>query len=49
MTDVIGPLLEKKKVVSFPIHEYWIDIGKVEDFQQAHVEYKEVFGRRTRQ
>jgi dTDP-glucose pyrophosphorylase len=47
MTDVISPLLEKKKVVSFPIHEYWIDIGKVEDYQQAHEEYKEVFGQRT--
>ena len=47
MTDVIRPLLEKKKVVSFPIHEYWIDIGKIEDFQQAHGEYETVFGRRT--
>ena len=47
MTDVISPLLEKKKVVSFPIHEYWIDIGKIEDYQQAHGEYEEVFGRRT--
>ena len=47
MTDVIGPLLEKKKVVSFPIHEYWIDIGKIEDYQQAHGEYEDIFGRRT--
>ena len=45
MTDVIGPLLEKKKVMSFPIHEYWIDIGKIEDYQQAHGEYDEIFGR----
>ena len=47
MTDVIIPLLEQKKVSSFPIHEYWIDIGKVEDYQQAHVEYEEIFGQRT--
>ena len=47
MTDVISPLLEKKKVVSFPIHEYWIDIGKVEDYQKAHGEYEEVFGQKT--
>lgn len=47
MTDVIIPLLEKKRVLSFPIHEYWIDIGKIEDYQQAHGEYEEVFGRRT--
>ena len=45
--DVIRPLLEKKKVVSFPIHEYWIDIGNIEDFQQANGEYERVFGRRT--
>ena len=45
MTDVINPLLELKKVVSFPIHEYWIDIGKIEDFQQAHGEYNTVFGK----
>ena len=47
MTDVIIPLLEQKKVSSFPIHEYWIDIGKVEDYHQALGEYEEVFGRRT--
>ncbi len=43
MTDVISPLLKQKKVVSFPIHEYWIDIGKIEDFQQAHGEYETVY------
>jgi NDP-sugar pyrophosphorylase family protein len=45
MTDVIGPLLEKKKVASFPIHEYWIDIGKIEDLRQAHGEFETVFGK----
>ena len=45
MTDLITPLLEKKKVASFPIHEYWIDIGKVEDLRQAHGEYETVFGK----
>ena len=43
MTDVINPLLKQKKVASFPIHEYWVDIGKIEDFQQAHGEYETVF------
>jgi NDP-sugar pyrophosphorylase family protein len=43
MTDLISPLLDQKKVVSFPIHEYWIDIGKLEDYQQAHLEYEEIF------
>ena len=47
MTDLIISLIEKKRVSSFPIHEYWIDIGKVEDYQNARVEYEEVFGQRT--
>ena len=45
MTDVISPLLEQKKVASFPIHEYWIDIGRVEDFHQANGEYETIFGK----
>ena len=36
MTDLIAQLLtEKRKVVSFPIHEYWLDIGQPEDYQKA--------------
>ncbi|HIP14924.1 MAG TPA: CBS domain-containing protein [Sulfurimonas autotrophica] len=31
------------KTVSFPIHEYWLDIGRVSDFEQAQVAYKEIF------
>ena len=45
MTDVISPLLEQKKVASFPIHEYWIDIGSIEDFHQANGEYQEIFSK----
>ena len=45
MTGVISPLLEQKKVFSFPIHEYWIDIGKIKNFQQAHGEFEAVFGK----
>ena len=36
MTDLIARLLEGgKRVVSFPIHEYWIDIGQHADYHQA--------------
>jgi dTDP-glucose pyrophosphorylase len=49
MTDVISPLLEKKNVVSFPIHEYWIDIGNLENYHKARGDYEEVFGQQTRQ
>jgi dTDP-glucose pyrophosphorylase len=36
MTDLIERLLTKgKKVVSFPIIEYWLDVGNPSDYQQA--------------
>jgi len=45
MTDLIGKLLDKdKKVGSFPIHEYWLDIGEKDDYQKANGEYSEYFG-----
>jgi NDP-sugar pyrophosphorylase family protein len=33
----------KGRVAVFPIREYWLDIGRMEDFEQAHAEFKEVF------
>ena len=38
--DIIADNL---KSVSFPIHEYWLDIGRMEEFEQAQNEYNEVF------
>lgn len=39
MTDLIGRLIEdSRRVVSFPISEYWIDIGKVEDYDKARAD-----------
>ncbi|MCH8923493.1 MAG: nucleotidyltransferase family protein, partial [Planctomycetes bacterium] len=36
MTDLIQRLVaEGKTVVSFPIHEYWLDIGQPDDYQRA--------------
>lgn len=32
-----------KRVVGFPMHEYWIDVGRLEDFQRAANEYNDVF------
>ena len=34
---------EKLKSISFPIHEYWLDIGRIEEFHKANSEYGEVF------
>jgi dTDP-glucose pyrophosphorylase len=34
---------EKKKAISFPIREYWLDIGQMSDFHRANAEYHGVF------
>ena len=34
---------EKLKSISFPIHEYWLDIGRIEEFEKANDEFYEVF------
>lgn len=36
MTDLIAHLIALgRRVVSFPIHEYWLDIGRLGDYEQA--------------
>ncbi len=32
-------IVENKKVCAFPIHEYWIDIGSMDDFNNAQEDY----------
>ncbi|MDC1068932.1 nucleotidyltransferase family protein [Candidatus Kapabacteria bacterium] len=34
---------QKKTTISFPIREYWLDIGRIEEYEKANTEYKEVF------
>lgn len=34
---------DEKKVLSFPLHEYWLDIGRMSDFQKAQDEYSIIF------
>lgn len=36
-------IVEKLKSISFPIREYWLDIGRVEEYEKANNEYHEVF------
>jgi NDP-sugar pyrophosphorylase family protein len=33
----------KEKTVSFPLKEYWLDIGRLEDFKKANIDYQTVF------
>jgi len=34
---------QEKKTVSFPIREYWLDIGRMDEYEKANREYHEVF------
>ncbi len=45
MPDLIKIALEKRlKVLPFYLHEYWIDIGKPDDYQRANLEFENYFG-----
>ncbi|MBN2866886.1 MAG: nucleotidyltransferase family protein, partial [Thiotrichales bacterium] len=37
-------IAQKKNTLSFLIHEYWLDIGRMNEYEQANREYSEVFG-----
>jgi len=44
MPTLFETIIENKmKSVSFPIREYWLDIGRLEEFEKANNEYSEVF------
>jgi dTDP-glucose pyrophosphorylase/predicted transcriptional regulator len=44
MPDLLTALIgSDATVASFPIHEYWIDIGRLEDLNQASNEFADVF------
>lgn len=36
-------ITKKQSVISFPIREYWLDIGRLSDYEQANNEYMSVF------
>jgi NDP-sugar pyrophosphorylase family protein len=42
-TDLMEKLIEEnKKVVSYPLLGYWLDIGKHEDFEKAQIDIKQI-------
>jgi len=44
MPTLINHLLEEQlHIASFPLHEYWIDIGHIRDFEQARTDYEIFF------
>jgi NDP-sugar pyrophosphorylase family protein len=34
---------ENKNAISFPLREYWLDIGRIDEYKKANEEYDEVF------
>jgi dTDP-glucose pyrophosphorylase len=36
-------IIENKNTISFPLREYWLDIGGIEEYKKANEEYNEVF------
>ncbi len=44
MPDLFNELIQAKhNVISFPIREYWLDIGHINEYKRANEEYNEVF------
>jgi len=44
MTSLFDKVIRKKyKAISFPIREYWLDIGRHSEFQEANTNYKNIF------
>jgi len=36
-------IIKEKGILPFPIDEYWLDIGRIEEYERANKEYLEVF------
>ena len=44
MPTLFEKLIEmNENTVSFPLREYWLDIGRIEEYEKANLEYHEVF------
>jgi NDP-sugar pyrophosphorylase family protein len=33
-------IADKKPVAAYPLHEYWLDIGRLEEFERAQTEWQ---------
>lgn len=44
MPTLFGTLVtQERETAVFPIREYWLDIGRIDDFEQAQTDFAEVF------
>ena len=43
MPDLLKKQIKDNQQVNmFPIHEYWLDIGRVEEYKQAQIDVTEI-------
>ena len=41
MTRLFEAVVEKgARAAAFPIHEYWLDVGRIDDFERAKVDIR---------
>ena len=45
MTDLLDKELINEKVNAFPIHEYWLDIGRMEEYEKANQDIVTIFNK----
>ena len=43
MTDFLAKEMSNGDVGAFPIHEYWLDIGQIDEYEKANLEVKNIF------
>ena len=43
MTDFLESELDTGKVNAFPIHEYWLDIGHIDEYEKANRDALTIF------
>jgi dTDP-glucose pyrophosphorylase len=44
MPDFLNSLIQSgMNIISFPLREYWLDIGKMDDFNKARTDYQSLF------
>lgn len=45
MPNLLSSILEDdEEIAVFPIHEYWLDVGQIEDFERGNKDYETQFG-----
>ena len=44
MPSLFKKMIKKKyKIVSFPLEEYWLDVGRPNDYDKANIDYNSIF------